>query len=123
MSESQVVWSLNGEFYNYDSLHDLLDMGVVVGQEVYFGEVLPVSSYDVTGEWMAETVIDQISNNAWDMVGEIAEDFPNVSKDAMEELSTFIHDWLERHDPPRFYQVKRVQSYFITQDDIDSAQQ
>lgn len=115
---SDTVWATStGEYFMYASLTELLSEAwePEVGMEVEFGTTSPVVPSDLIG---ADDVMDMIGERAYDVVSEFNEDYPDVSKEAREELETLLHDWIRKHAPINFYHVKNVQKYIVTAEDL-----
>lgn len=107
-------WSMDDENFRYEELCDIPD--VETGMMVFKGEAVEVSSRDLI---CAESILDGIGGVAYDLVGEIADDFPQVSKEAKEELEDILSSWIIRHCQPNFYRVVNVQEHIVTQEDLE----
>lgn len=115
--EPNIVWSRNGEDFNYDSLADLIENEgdeLAVGDVVSFGVAVSPSTDFVR----ADDVIEMIGERAYDIAGEHADDFPGVTDGAKNELACFLAAWQEKHCAPTFWTVKNVEDYTITAEDI-----
>lgn len=117
MSNIEECWSTNNEDFNYSSLEDLLDSNdeLKAGDKVYVGDAKkpkPSSFFDV------DDFLESISNAACDVGGEYAEDFPDVTKDAVAELKVFVESWLEKNCEVRFYKVDDVREHILTEKDL-----
>ncbi|SEN72963.1 hypothetical protein SAMN05216404_106211 [Nitrosospira multiformis] len=117
MKESQECWSTDEENFRYDCLDDLLDSNddLEVGGVVYVGNAKHPKPEQLCD---ADDIIDRISDNAWDIGGEYAEDYPNVTREAHQELDDFIKSWIMKHCPPNFYQVFDVREHVLTEEDL-----
>lgn len=118
--EHEIVWSVDQENFNYDSLGDALAIldgmdELAVGRIVWFGEAEkpnPVKYFD------ADDLLEEVGNRAYDDGGEHAEDYPDVSDEAKAELGQFLSDWLTKHCQPSFWRVNNPKEYTITEADI-----
>jgi hypothetical protein len=117
------VWSHDGEYFAYDSLGELLDNygdDISYGSSVYVGD--KVDAYKDSLHLVdADDVVEMISERTWDNFGECAEDYPNVGKEALEELNNMLKGWIEKHCKPSFYWIKNVREYVVTEEDIKNA--
>ena len=117
MSRIGECWSMDNETFNHATLGDLLDENdeLVVGSTVYVG----IASHPEPGDLVdADDVITMIGERAYDIAGEYADDYPDVTKEAVAELTEFIAAWIGKHCPPTFYQVSKTHEYVLTTDDF-----
>ena len=109
-------WSHDGERFSYDTLGELLDCNELqVGDTVYTGDG---ETPDPAGWVDADDIIEQLACRAYDDCGEVAEDYPEVSKEAKAELESLLEAWVRKHCTPTFYMIKDVQEYVITAEDL-----
>lgn len=115
--ESQECWSAEDGHFRYDCLQDLLDSNdeLKVGDMVYVGNAKHTEPSRICN---ATDIIDVMERRSWDIGGEYAEDYPNVSKEAHQELDDFISQWIMKHCPPNFYQVVNVREHVLTEEDL-----
>jgi hypothetical protein len=115
MKMSDIVWSRDDEVFNDESLRDLIDSNDFdVGDTVYFG-----TKTDPSSQWVfADDVIEMIGNYAYDNLGSLAEDYPNVSDDAKKELDALLKQWQEKNCAPDFYAVRDSKKYVLTEKDL-----
>lgn len=117
MTEKKECWSVDEECFNAQSLGDLVDSnyGLEVGQTVWVGDAL----HPDAGSYVdAESVIEQMGERASDDCGEAAEDYPDVDKEAMQELDDLLKAWARKHCTPRFWSVHNIREYTITAEDL-----
>jgi len=113
-------WSRDEENYSYDSLDELLAThdDLAEGDTVHFGK----GETPDAGSWVdADDIIENLACRAGDDCGEFADDYPDVSKEAKEELQALLEAWARKHCTPTFYMIKDPQPYEITADDIARA--
>lgn len=113
-------WSANGEDFIFQSLRELLDAGadLAPGDVVHVGE----ADYPDTHQLIdASDVMDQMTDRAWDIAGEYAMDYPDVSNEAKAELESLLSAWITKHCPPTFFVVKNSKEYTLTTADMDAA--
>lgn len=116
ISEAE-CWSADGSEFNYDSLGELLDAHeeLEVGNTVHFGQKKEFAALDFIG---ADDVIETIACRGADHGGEHAEDFPDVTKEAIAELDQLLHEWFDKHVRITFYSVKNSTEYELTAQDL-----
>lgn len=110
-------WSLDEENFSFDSLEDLIACNdhLGAGDEVYRG----TKRHEDPGGWVdADDVIENLSCRASDEAGEYADDYPDISEDAKDELQAFLEWWARRHAQPTFYTVENVTPYTLTEEDL-----
>jgi hypothetical protein len=111
-------WSVDVETFRSESLGDLIDRHsgeLEVGQTVYVGQsVRPDPARYVD----ADTVIEQMGELAYDDCSESAEDFPDVTKEARQELEDLLKAWATKHCTVTFWQVLNVREYVLTAEDL-----
>ncbi len=121
MSDKEECWSATNEEFNYSSLGELIanEADVLdVGRIVYVGDAEKPTMRQLCN---AYDVIEIISERAYDIGGEYADDFPNVDKAAKDELDELLVAWLTKHCPNiNFYTVSNVREYVITADDLET---
>lgn len=73
---------------------------------VWIGEVKQPVAHDFVD---AEAIIENAQCQAGDECGEWAEDWlASLNHDQIQELKTFVGDWLQRHDAPSFFTVENA---------------
>lgn len=119
----EVWWSVNEEYWNNYSkeecINDLLcDYTVeeLEGMELQRGVA---NTADCNNLVDSEDIITMLNERACDNFGESAEDYPDVSNEAQEELTKLISDWITKHAPSTFYAVSGVEIYKITKEDLE----
>lgn len=116
--EKTLCWSYDEEDYSYSDLGDLIDThrdDLEVGSIVYVGEAVrpsPLSFVD------ADDICEMLAERACDCHGEFAEDFPDASKEAKDELDELLRAWCEKHCQITFYSVVNSRPYTITAEDL-----
>jgi len=78
------------------------------------GEVEDVSEY--FDESDVESMLERITDNTCDKVGDVAEEWPSVSNEAIAELTAYIRTWLSKHSPHAFWQVGETECVHIDAD-------
>lgn len=117
MIEKPECWSVDNEYFNAESLGDLIDGNdnLEVGQMVYVADALipdPGSYVDV------DSVLEQMGERAFDDCGEAADVYPDVTGEAKQELDDILKAWARQHCTPRFWEVRNVREYILTEEDI-----
>ena len=124
MTEQQTpkynCYSSGGEmFLDGDLSEAIRNLDLQPGDKVHRGISLPVTADDLIPP--ADWVIDDIACRAGDLVGEIAEDYPEVSNEARQELESLLRGWVEKHCPPTFFMVDDSIEYVVTEADMAAA--
>lgn len=130
MKAGDIYWSNNDEDYLYSSKEEALECfgffgvnedgitrswsGPKAGDRLYFG----VLEENDVGLIDADDIITILAERAYDNHGEAAEDYPNVDKEAIDELQSLLDTWVEKHCKPNFFVVKDIKEYIITEQDI-----
>lgn len=124
IGHGEKCWSLDEEQFNHEDLDEVIQLIVDLhgtiepGHVVWFGTAIKPDAGDFVD---ADRVIDDMTDAAWDVAGEFAEDFPEVSAEARQELNELLEGWARKHCEVNFYTVTDVQPYTITQADINAA--
>ncbi|MCO7246414.1 hypothetical protein [Halomonas sp. Mc5H-6] len=118
------VWGLNdSDPFKTDDLSELIsDHDLEAGSTVYVGmrsEQLHGSTY-CTGAY--DAVTEQMQAAAEGDVGELAEDYPDVTPSQGALLEIFIDAWADAYCKPSFYLVENVREYVITAEDVEASQ-
>lgn len=115
----EIIWSCDEDQWWQEEFEEVLDCLEVtgeleVGRIIYQGTPKRPSPIFIG----ADDVIELISERAYDIGGEYAYDYPDVSDEQKQELEDFLDKW-QRQFIPSFYTVQDVKGYVITQEDID----
>lgn len=115
---TETCYSTNGEDFNYTELGDALD-SLEPGDTLWIGEAVrkPASAY-----FDVDTMLEQMSEVAYDDAGEHCDDFPDVTKDERAELEKLIGDWLDAKVPVNFWSVEKVRKVVVTQAMLDGTE-
>lgn len=119
-NSKEAAWSHNNEDFNHDSLGDLLDNhgdDLKPGDTVYVGDAERPTMGELCS---ADDVIETMADRANDIAGEYAEDFPDVTKEAKDELNALLVAWMEKHCNVNFYTVTNVKPYVLTAADFET---
>lgn len=118
-SEIKQCWAANGQDFNFESLLDLLEShpDLIAGDVVQVGQACHPDSSQLVD---ADDVMEQMTDRAWDIAGEYAMGYPDVSKEAKDELDALLRAWIEKHCPPDFYTVKDSTEYTLTESDVEA---
>ncbi|MYM34877.1 hypothetical protein GTP38_11055 [Duganella sp. FT94W] len=113
---AEECWSVDEENFNAHSLSELIENhDLEAGTVVFRAEAAyPTAKQLIT----AEDIIETMGERAYDIAGEHADDYPDVSEAAEQELTEFLAAWIAKHAAPTFYTVNNVQRYNITVDDL-----
>lgn len=110
-------WSRDGQMFNYDTLGELLDSN----DDVQEGDIVHVGTANVPdpAEWVdADDILENLACRADDNCGELAEDYPEVSKEAKAELQDVLEAWARKYCTPTFWLIENDREYIITAEDV-----
>lgn len=120
--EVEVWGSSDSDPFNTDSLSELINENdIEAGSTVYVGarsEPLHGSTYS-TGAY--DAVTEQMQAAAEGDVGELGEEYPNVTPAQGALLEAFIEAWADAYCKPGFYLVDNVREYVISVKDMEEA--
>lgn len=116
-TEPKECWSVDNEDFNCVSLADLLDNNedLAAGAVVYVADAVPPKTSDL---FDAEDAMDQMGDRAYEIAGEYADNYPDVTPEAKKELEALIAAWIDKHAKPTFYTVRNVREYALTDADL-----
>lgn len=121
MNSGKECWSADEENFQYDSLAELLDchIDLIAGSIVHSGDA-ETPSYKQLCD--ADDVIEMMGERAYEIAGEHADSFPDVTDEATAELNALLLAWMEKHCAINFWTVKNVKPHVITDADLSEAQ-
>lgn len=120
----QYSWSTDEETFHdqCDSVADAIVAAIdyigdlEVGQTIYIGEIIPVEAIQLID---ADSVIDNMSCQAFDLAGEPSEDYlGRVTKEQKAELEALIAAWADRVEKPAFWQIGKTYVHIVTGADL-----
>lgn len=113
---AEECWSIDEENFNARTLCELIDNhDLAAGTVVFRAEALHPAAKELID---VEDIVETMGDRAYDIAGEYAERYPDISKEAEQELTNFLAGWIAKHAAPTFYTVKNVQPYTITEADV-----
>ena len=115
---TNAIWSYDGEVFQYENLGELLDNYVNV---IDIGDVVYVADAytpDVRRYVDAHAVVENMQERYYDDCGEECDAWPDLSNNSMNTLARVIAEFIEAHDPPKFWVVRGVKEYVITAEDL-----
>jgi hypothetical protein len=107
-------YSSDCETYNFDNEHDAILDAIKLRGESMLGQVVTISRGEAgrskASDYSPSNILDYMSDNAYDEIGEWSEDWPKVSKEAVAELDAMVKDvvdsWADKHNcQPTFYKA------------------
>jgi hypothetical protein len=119
------AYSKDEEYWepDWDTFLDVLmdSLGVeneqgLLGAEYFEGDKVPVTTEELVD---IDAVLYVISETAWDVMGEYAEDYPNLIRDEKAELKEMIVSFLDKKDHG-FFKVENVCKKTITAGDLEA---
>lgn len=111
---TEKCYSSCGERYYSDVQSATYDCEV--GAIIYEGDAVEPCASEFAPD--ADWVLEYMNEQACDNLGECAEDWPDVTKEAKKELDAFLKDWAVRNCPVNFYRVENVRDYVVTEEDL-----
>jgi hypothetical protein len=87
----------------------------LIGMEYFEGDAVFCTARQMVD---IECIIDMISDAAYEVGGEWADGWPDITDKGKNELENLIVEFLEKKSPCTFYHIENVQSKTITEDDI-----
>jgi hypothetical protein len=120
------AYSKDGEYWELDRdtfLDVLMDsLGVeneqgLIGAEYFEGDKVPVTTEEAVD---IDAVLYVISESAWEVMGEYAKDYPNLTGDEKAELKRMIVSFLDKKDHHGVFQVENVCKKTITAEDLEA---
>jgi hypothetical protein len=118
-------YSVDGEFffdreYLIDRLmgkHHIENRKRLIGLEYYEGDPIPITVRRLV-QPNVESFIYILNEEALELAGEWAEDWPDLSTEEKIELENLVVDFLERKSPAGFFRVNNIVKKLVTEDDI-----
>ncbi len=121
MSDTVLMWgpSESGDEW-YESLDELLngDYEFSPGYTVYFGNKV---DQDGTSYFNIDSMLESLSESAYEECGEFMGTWPDLSDDDKNELDELIKTWLRNTCPMHCYLVENIKPYVLTEADIADA--
>ncbi len=108
---ADLYYSKDGETFNDESLQDL---DLEIGDNYWFGECEDIQPSDMVSKFVAAEVIERMSENLFDVVGEHAEGRLDVSDEAEADLLEMIKEWADKNATISCYKVINVKSGIFT---------
>jgi hypothetical protein len=110
-------WSRDEEDFSARSLDDLLGNhdDLKPGDTVWVGDAVHPDPKQLVNE---DGIIENIGEAAYDIAGEHAEDYPNVTTEQAKELESLVADWIKRACPPTFWTVENIKPYVLSHEDF-----
>lgn len=122
--KAQYSWSLDEETYRdqCDSIEEAVAAALAhhgdleIGTTISIGQIIPVDASQLVD---ADSVIDNMSCQAYDLAGEPSEDYlGSVTKEQKSELDALIAAWADRVEKPAFWQIGTICVHTVTAEDL-----
>ncbi len=122
--KAQYSWSLDEETYRdqCDSIEEAVAAaldhhgGLEIGTTISIGEIIPVDASQLVD---ADSVIENMSCQAYDLAGEPSEDYlAGATKEQKDELESLIAAWADRVEKPAFWQIGTIFVHTVTAQDL-----
>lgn len=123
--KAQYSWSVDEETYRdqCDSIEEAVAAALdhhgdlEIGMTISIGEIIPVDASQLID---ADSVIDTMSCQAYEISGEVSEDYlAGVTKEQKDELEALIAAWADRVEKPAFWQIGTIFVHTVTAQDLD----
>lgn len=116
-AEPEECWSLDEEDFNHQSLGDLIGTheDLKPGDTVWVGEAVHPDAAQMVN---VDSILENIGEAAYDIGGEHAEDYPDVTNEQSKELERLVADWLNRSCKTTFWTVTNIKPYRLSADDF-----
>ena len=110
-------WSADQEDFNATELGSVLTAHEELkpGDTVWVGEAVKPEPAQLID---ADDIMTTMGERAYDIAGDHADDYPDVSKDAEQELNTLLAAWIGKHASPSFWTVANIRPYVLRHDDF-----
>ncbi len=122
--KAQYSWSVDEETYRdqCDSIEEAVAAaldhhgGLEIGTTISIGEIIPVDASQLVD---ADSVIENMSCQAYDLAGEPSEDYlAGATKEQKDELESLIAAWADRVEKPAFWQIGTIFVHTVTAQDL-----
>lgn len=125
---SKEYFSLDESVFNFETLDEAVEDYISNGEVVNIGDVLTLwygTSKPINVKRYTPSIVDEMTNNAYDHMSEYASDFLNVDKNTenliQTEVDNFIEGLLTRLDLlPTFYEVDDVKEVKVKITDVEA---
>jgi len=117
-TSAEYYWTTNEEHYGQGPF-DSRENAVADAKAEGVGRFWTARKHTPTGVDFpidAQTVLEQIGEQAYEMAGEAAEDWPGYHDDEDEkklehDLNAVLRRWIDEHDPPSFWLARDVEEH------------
>lgn len=122
--KAQYSWSVDEETYRdrCDSIEEAVAAALdhhrdlEIGTTISIGEIIPVDALQLVD---ADSVIDNMSCQAYELSGEVSEDYlAGVTKEQKDELESLIAAWADRIETPAFWQIGTTYVHTVSAEDL-----
>ena len=111
---SEIYYSTDGETFNDQSIDDAICQIIESDEALNVGDIITVYSGEAVkkkaSDYISSTVED-MEQNAYDDMGEYANEWPDLTKDEADELTAIISaavdEWADKYElQPKFYGIR-----------------
>jgi len=119
--EIEYCYSTDEEFFNYESMGDLLDYldgetDDKIGATYWRGEKKELTHAECID---VSAFLEMCDERAYEEIGEVYDNcFTDVKDEAKDELGELIHAWAKKHVNIRYWKVLNVKELKITPEDV-----
>lgn len=107
MKTGDEVYSTCGEVFNYDQ------SDFDIGDHYYSGKVLEIKPSELVHKWAVDTIVEQMEEQLYEMVGEVSCDNFSITDAAKSELHDFIKKFMDKNSKVTCYQVTDIEEHIF----------
>jgi hypothetical protein len=110
-------WSADQEDFSATELDSVLTAreDLNPGDTVWMGQAVRPDASQLID---ADDVVTMMGERAYDIASEHADGYPDVTKEAEQELNEFLTGWVGKHAKPHFWTVLNVRPYVLSHGDF-----
>lgn len=125
-----IYYSTDEETFNYESVDEAVECLIGNDSDIKVGDIVYVQSGESVAVSVKEyipDILETISDNSYDEMGEFSDGFPDASKEVGQEIQTQVEDLVSKlFDKyklnPSFYRIKNVKFIGVIITNLDGCQ-
>jgi hypothetical protein len=87
----------------------------LIGEAYFEGDISP---FPVRNLVPIESIVEVMNEKAWDISGEYAEDWPDLTPEDKKKLKNVIVRFLKKRHVKEFFDIENIVEKIITEDDV-----
>jgi hypothetical protein len=115
-STDEECWEIDFDIFLDRLLSQEKDRRDLIGSKYFEGDQIPISTGELFDIGM---VLDAINENAYDEIGEWAEDYPDLTDEERQEFKKLIVSFLDNKHKHGFFRVINICKKIITAEDLE----